>query len=172
VYDLIRINDDGSLDRGFVKEGDFWLSSNNSRGASKSPDFTVACLSDTTVLLAGYFTSLGSNNVTDLLQTSYQGSILKPSFSGVDCMPTDICEFSKGEILVTVKNPPTPYFGDPSPRLWIKSLDGKDLGKMKDEILEGDMYSIIKESDSTALIAGKMLLNGVTVAFARIKKRS
>ncbi|MBS1736776.1 MAG: delta-60 repeat domain-containing protein [Bacteroidetes bacterium] len=175
AYDLIRINDDGSLDRSFMKEGDFWLSSTGGHGVIGSPDLAVKALSDGTVLLAGYFSSLDNNPVKNLLHISDQGNLTNSDFSGVNCMPTDICQFSKDEILITAKNPPTTYFGDPSPGLSIKGLDGKDLGAMKDGILAGDMYSIIKESDSTALIAGKMQLlkinqPSVTVAFARVKK--
>ncbi|MBS1562764.1 MAG: hypothetical protein JST39_00190, partial [Bacteroidetes bacterium] len=178
TYDLVRINDDGSLDRSFSKTGNFWVMSDMGRGAGSMPDVIAKGLNDGTVLLAGYFDLLDSKAVKNPLQFSSQGSMANPEFSGVQTMVSGICQFSNDELLIITRNPPTPLFGDPSPRLWIKGADGQDRGSMKDNLLSGDMNCIVKESDSTALIAGKMVAwyktNGVlgTVAFVRVKKRN
>jgi uncharacterized delta-60 repeat protein len=177
ITDVARLNADGSLDSTFKKTtGQLNYSNGNSIGLAHTP-FTVKGLNDGTVLMGGDFTDIDGKSRIGLLHLSAQG-IPDLNFTSTGApIVTDICQFADNEIFLAEINPQTNYFGSPAAKLKLIQSDGKDPGTIKDAfILGGNIYSVIKESDSTILIAGQMITKinayepNTTVAFARIKK--
>lgn len=177
ITDVARLNADGSLDNTFKKTtGQLNYTNGNSIGFAYTP-FSVKALNDGTVLMGGDFTEVDGKSRIGLLHLSSQGIPDLNFTSTGGPVVTDICQFADNEIFLAEINPQTNYFGSPAAKLKLIQSDGKDPGTMKDVFsLGGNIYSVIKESDSTILIAGQMITKinayepNVTVAFARIKK--
>lgn len=158
--DLLRLTADGSFDGSFLKKETLFTSTNSQYGFPLS----AAVLPDGTVLMGSTVsTTLGS-----LQQFNATGSIKK---EWNKLLVNRICQFSENEIFTASVNPVTTMFGGINGKLSLLKQDGTDAGTLKVE-LGKNVYDVIRESDSTILVAGNMVLKGVLVdkGLLRIKK--
>jgi hypothetical protein len=83
----------------------------------------------------------------------------------------NISQFSENEVFIASVNPKTVLFNGISGKLSLLKQDGTDAASLKVEIGK-NIHAVIKESDSTILVAGNMLVKGSQVekGLLRIKK--
>lgn len=162
MLNIVRLKADGSLDSSFKQ-------TENIGGLLFS-----ATLKDGTTLVGGVGPNTGGafRAVSDQGEGSFIKDIGFSTVSWKGGYYTDACIFSDDEIFVASKNPSTSLFGETSPGLSMIVRNGKSTVELQDDIGK-DVYSVIKESDNTILVAGNMIVNGYSAeekAMIRLKK--
>lgn len=156
IEDIARLNADGSLDVSFRKTE---TSFGGEPGYTYSFPLVSAILKDGTILMGG-----SRNASAGLFQHISDKGVVDKGFSAAisGAVVNSICLFSDDEIFVASINPHTVYFGGVNGELNLIDPNGKDPGKLKAAISK-DVYGVIKESDSSILVVGNMIVKNSTV---------
>lgn len=159
--DVLRLNADGTVDAGFVRKVSIYNEGTNSEWGYP---MVTKVLEDGTVLLGGALNSTGGI-LENLSNTGTQNKIVNYQVA------VNICQFSADEVFVASVNPKTVLFNGIAGKLSLLKQNGMDAGTLKIEISK-NIHSVIKESDSTILVAGNMVIKGSQLekGLLRIKK--
>jgi uncharacterized delta-60 repeat protein len=159
--DVIRLNEDGTVDGGFVRKTSSYNESTNNEWGYP---MVIKILQNGTVLLGGARNSTGGI-LENLSNTGEQNKIVNYQVA------VNISQFSENEVFIASVNPKTVLFNGISGKLSLLKQDGTDAASLKVEIGK-NIHAVIKESDSTILVAGNMLVKGSQVekGLLRIKK--